>query len=85
MVSLHEGGGLQVDEVTCLGRVIRLSILSLASSPHLSCKLNQIKTRRSPQLSRLHHPPGVPNLLAPVVQTSDSAIHRINHYPVDKY
>ena len=22
---------------------------------------------------------------APVVQTSDSAIHRINHYPVDKY
>ena len=24
-------------------------------------------------------------LLAPVVQTLDSAIHRINHYPVDKY
>ena len=23
--------------------------------------------------------------LAPVVQTLDSAIHRINHYPVDKY
>ena len=23
--------------------------------------------------------------LAPVVQTSDSAIHRINHYPADKY
>ena len=22
---------------------------------------------------------------APVVQTSDSAIHRINHYPVEKY
>ena len=22
-------------------------------------------------------------LLAPVVQTSDSAIHRINHYPAD--
>ena len=22
---------------------------------------------------------------APVVQTMDSAIHRINHYPVDKY
>ena len=22
---------------------------------------------------------------APVVQTSDSAIHRINHYPVDNY
>ena len=22
---------------------------------------------------------------APVVQTLDSAIHRINHYPVDKY
>ena len=22
---------------------------------------------------------------APVVQTSDSAIHRINHYPADKY
>ena len=24
-----------------------------------------------------------PNLLAPVVQTLDSAIHRINHYPLD--
>ena len=23
--------------------------------------------------------------LAPVVQTLDSAIHRINHYPADKY
>ena len=23
--------------------------------------------------------------LAPVVQTMDSAIHRINHYPVDKH
>ena len=23
--------------------------------------------------------------LAPVVQTLDSAIHRINHYPTDKY
>ena len=23
------------------------------------------------------------NVLAPVVQTSDSAIHRINHYPAD--
>ena len=23
--------------------------------------------------------------LAPVVQTLDNAIHRINHYPVDKY
>ena len=23
------------------------------------------------------------NVLAPVVQTLDSAIHRINHYPVD--
>ena len=23
--------------------------------------------------------------LAPVAQTLDSAIHRINHYPVDKY
>ena len=26
---------------------------------------------------------GNPNLQAPVVQTSDSAIHRINHYPAD--
>ena len=26
-----------------------------------------------------------PKALAPVVQTLDSAIHRINHYPVDKY
>ena len=25
------------------------------------------------------------NVLAPVVQTLDSAIHRINHYPADKY
>ena len=25
------------------------------------------------------------NHLAPVVQTLDSAIHRINHYPADKY
>ena len=24
-------------------------------------------------------------LQAPVVQTMDSAIHRINHYPVDKH
>ena len=24
-------------------------------------------------------------VLAPVVQTLDSAIHRINHYPLDKY
>ena len=24
-------------------------------------------------------------LQAPVVQTLDSAIHRINHYPADKY
>ena len=24
-------------------------------------------------------------VLAPVVQTLDSAIHRINHYPADKY
>ena len=30
--------------------------------------------------------PGILNLLqAPVVQTLDSAIHRINHYPADKY
>ena len=26
-----------------------------------------------------------PNILAPVVQTMDSAIHRINHYPADKH
>ena len=26
-----------------------------------------------------------PNLWAPIVQTVDSAIHQINHYPVDKY
>ena len=26
-----------------------------------------------------------PNVLAPVVQTLDSAIYRINHYPMDKY
>ena len=26
-----------------------------------------------------------PNHLAPVVQTLDGAIHRINHYPVDRY
>ena len=25
------------------------------------------------------------SVLAPVVQTMDSAIHRINHYPVDKH
>ena len=25
------------------------------------------------------------NVQAPVVQTLDSAIHRINHYPADKY
>ena len=25
------------------------------------------------------------SLLAPVLQTLDSAIHRINHYPADKY
>ena len=25
------------------------------------------------------------NVQAPVVQTLDSAIHRISHYPVDKY
>ena len=25
------------------------------------------------------------NCLAPVVQTLDSTIHRINHYPADKY
>ena len=25
------------------------------------------------------------SVLAPVVQTLDSAIHRINHYPADKY
>ena len=24
-------------------------------------------------------------LLAPVVQTLDSTVHRINHYPADKY
>ena len=29
---------------------------------------------------------GFPNIyLAPVVQTLDSVIHRINHYPADKY
>ena len=27
----------------------------------------------------------IPDFLAPVVQTLDSAIHRINHYPEDKY
>ena len=27
----------------------------------------------------------VPIILAPVVQTLDSTIHRINHYPADKY
>ena len=26
-----------------------------------------------------------PNDLAPVVQTMDSAVHRINHYPADKH
>ena len=25
------------------------------------------------------------SVLAPVVQSLDNAIHRINHYPVDKY
>ena len=29
MVSLHEGGGLQVGEVTCLGRVIPVSYTHL--------------------------------------------------------
>ena len=27
----------------------------------------------------------IPEPQAPVVQTLDSAIHRINHYPADKY
>ena len=42
---LHGGGGPQVVEVTRLGGVTRLSILSLIWSPHLSCKRNQIKMR----------------------------------------
>ena len=56
MVSLHEGGGLQVDEVTCLGRVIRLSILSLTCSPHLSCKLNQIKDKKVTPIKQVTSP-----------------------------
>ena len=34
------------------------------------------------ELARLNK---VLKALAPVVQTLDSAIHRINHYPADKY
>ena len=33
---------------------------------------------------KCHFPPPFSDL-APVVQTLDSAIHRINHYPADKY
>ena len=33
----------------------------------------------------LLHTGSFTELMAPVVQTLDSAIHRINHYPVDKY
>ena len=44
-VYISGGGGPQVSEVTCLGRVIRLSLQPLIWSPHLSCKLDQIKMR----------------------------------------
>ena len=52
---LHEGGGLQVGEVTCGG------------SRHLSCKRDQIKMRdymdrRVIPLKREPHLPGVPHL-----------------------
>jgi len=33
------------------------------------------------KICRIRSPP----VLAPVVQKLDSAIHRINHYPADKY
>ena len=41
----HGGGGPQVGEVTCLGRLTLLSIQSLIWSPHLSCKRDQIEIR----------------------------------------
>ena len=52
---LHGGGGPQIGEVTCGG------------SPHLSCKLDQIKMRdyvdrRVTHQSGLPHLPGVPHL-----------------------
>ena len=61
MVCLHEGGGPQVgDEVTRLGGVTHLSILSLTCSPHLSFKLDQIKGKWDTPIKQVT--PGVPNL-----------------------
>ena len=43
-------------------------------------KLLELKLRRIAS-----NPPNFLGHLAPIVQTLDSAIHRINHYVVDKY
>ena len=43
-------------------------------------KLLELKLRRIAS-----NPPKFLAHLAPIVQTLDSAIHRINHYVVDKY
>ena len=47
----------------------------------VTCGKTQRRKRRAAQVSsELHN-----RVLAPVVQKLNSAIHRINHYPVDKY
>ena len=57
-------------------------VLNPSTSPPRADPVNSTNT--SSPLTKGHWLPPRMQHLAPVVQTLDSAIHRINHYPADK-
>ena len=72
--------GWSVVYVTCF-KQCQIACISLLNPVSLGCKLRQ-KSKFTTK-SQLNNE--CPIDQAPVVQKLDSAIHRINYYPVDKY
>ena len=72
--------GWSVVYVTCFAQC-QIACISLLNPVSLGCKLRKI----SKLTPRLQVNDECPIDQAPVVEKLDSDIHRINHYPVDKY
>ena len=52
---------------------------------HVPWGIPHNKNETSKRMSELRNKQVKEDVQVPVVQTLDSAIHRINHYPADKY
>ena len=78
------GKGTKAKNIVIFFTICIVTIFFSAAHDHSNYNVLTVKVPKKKKLSIVTLSPSAP-LQAPVVQRLDSAIHPINHYPVDKY